>query len=405
MRSEISNMTDGKPFARGYVLACGVIAALCAPGTGAEAAALAIPGMSGPVAANPNRMTFNAGPVGSIYVTVAASALASWQSNHAPGDVESALDISNGQVFVQKTDGLLQFYLQAGVYSIPALGTPYLKASDTLSATCGALPQGFLKIAANDSLSILVGKLPTLIGNEYTFTFENMNIERGLLWNQEPALSRGVQVNYAGGPVSLALSWNDGFYSNRFNWISRSLGYTIDMANSVSLVGGGNFGRTQFSSFATPLLQNNGRVYNLIYTHTGGPWTISPYIQFTDIPAESALGIARGASTTGGAVLASYAVDDNWKIAGRVEYIASSGNAKNGTPNLLYGPGSDAWSFYRNTNLAAGAFLRPGRSILRLGWKHGGGIWIPTRRKQQLASPIDGRDRRAVLRQGGCDDA
>jgi hypothetical protein len=43
-------------------------------------------------------------------------------------------------------------------------------------------------------------------------------------------------------------------------------------------------------------------------------------------------------------LLASYAFDDNWKLSGRVEYIADSGKAA-GAPNLLYGKGSDAWSF------------------------------------------------------------
>jgi hypothetical protein len=52
------------------------------------------------------------------------------------------------------------------------------------------------------------------MGAEYTFTFENMNIERGLLWNQENAINRGIQVNQTIGK-SASLSWNDGFYSNR----------------------------------------------------------------------------------------------------------------------------------------------------------------------------------------------
>ena len=37
------------------------------------------------------------------------------------------------------------------------------------------------------------------MGAEYTFTFQNMNIERGLLWNQETAVNRGIQVNQALG--------------------------------------------------------------------------------------------------------------------------------------------------------------------------------------------------------------
>ena len=74
-----------------------------------------------------------------------------------------------------------------------------------------ALPVANLKIAPTDTFSIQGGKFPTLIGAEYTFTFENMNIERGLLWNQEPAISRGAQLNYTTGPLAFAFSSNDGF--------------------------------------------------------------------------------------------------------------------------------------------------------------------------------------------------
>jgi Putative beta-barrel porin-2, OmpL-like. bbp2 len=56
------------------------------------------------------------------------------------------------------------------------------------------------------------------------------------------------------------------------------------------------------------------------------------------------LGFGHDASTYGGAILASYAVNDNVSVAGRAEYINSSGSIKNGAPNLLYGPGSSAWS-------------------------------------------------------------
>jgi Putative beta-barrel porin-2, OmpL-like. bbp2 len=37
--------------------------------------------------------------------------------------------------------------------------------------------------------------LPTLIGAEYTFSFQNANIERRVLWNQENAVNRGIQLN------------------------------------------------------------------------------------------------------------------------------------------------------------------------------------------------------------------
>ena len=253
--------------------------------------------------------------------------------------------------------GSSSFFVQAGVYSLPSLGTEYFRAGDLPGKTYGVVPQAFAKLALSSNFSIEAGKLPTLIGDEYTFTFENMNIERGLLWNQEPAVSRGVQANYTAGPVTFAVSWNDGFYSNVYNWASGSAAYTIDSSNSVSLVGSGNLGRTARSDFATPLAQNNGDIFNLIYTHTSGPWTISPYFQYAHTPADSGLELLHDAATYGGALLVSYAFDDNWKLAGRAEYIGSSGSAANDAPNLLYGPGSHAWSLTVTPSYQRGIFF------------------------------------------------
>jgi len=334
--------------------ACGVLALTAGS---ADAAALSTPAMSGPLAANPNPISLDAGPLGPIYVDGVVSGLGFWQDNHVPGDQQWRADLSNGQVFVQKTSGWLQFYVQAGAYSLPSLGTSYLTAGNTISDTFGAVPVAYLKLAPTESFSVEAGKLPTLIGDEYTFTFENMDIERGLLWNQEPAVSRGVQANYSSGPFNLALSWNDGFYSDRLNWVSGSAAYTIDSSNSISFIAGGNTGHTGYSSFTAPLAQNNGDIFNLIYAWTSGPWTVSPYVQYANVPSDPSIGIAHSASTTGGTLLVSYALNDDWKIAGRAEYISSSGSPTSGAPSLLYGPGSDAWSFTITPTYQHGIFF------------------------------------------------
>ncbi len=319
-------------------------------------AAMTTPSMTGPLAANPNPMRFDTGLLGTWYVTGAVTGLTLTQDNRFPGDRKALSDFSNGQVFIQKTSGPLQFFVQAGSYSIPALGTVYLPAHKTIDAFYGVVPQVFVKYAPNDIFSVMAGKLPTLIGAEYTFTFENMNIERGLLWNQENAVNRGVQATYAQGPVTASVSWNDGFYSNRYNWLWGSLAYAIDRSDTLSFIAGGNMGQTTRVSAAAPLLQNNSQIFNVIYTRTAGPWTFTPYLQYTRVPANAELGIAHSASTAGVALLASYAFDSNFSLAGRAEYISSSGNAANGTPSLLYGAGSKAWSLtltptYQNKRL------------------------------------------------------
>lgn len=324
--------------------ATSVFAQSTASNAPAAPTAMTTPGMVGPLAANPGPASFDTGVLGTWYVTGVVTGLALSQDHRFPGDRTALSDFSNGQVFIQKTSGPLQFFAQAGVYSIPALGTAYLPAHNTIDAFYGVVPQAFVKYAPNDNFSVMAGKLPTMIGAEYTFTFENMNTERGLLWNQENAVNRGVQATYVQGPVSASVSWNDGFYSNRYNWLWGSLAYTIDKSNTLSLIAGGNMDQTRHVSVAAPLLQDNSQILNVIYTRTAGAWTFTPYLQYTRVPTNTELGIAHSASTMGAALLANYAFDPDFSLAGRAEYISSSGNAANGAPNLLYGPGSKAWS-------------------------------------------------------------
>jgi hypothetical protein len=307
----------------------------------AQADPVPMPSMTGPLAGNSNPYKISDTKLfGKIYVTGAVTAIGISQNNAASSDRDALADISNAQLFVQNTDSPFQFFLQGGAYSMPSLGTAYLRTGKAPDKTYGFLPQGYIKLVPNSSFSFQLGKLPTLFGAEYTFTFENMNIERGLLWNQEPAVSRGVQANYATGPWALSFSLNDGYYSERYNWLSGSAAYTIDSANTVSFLAGGNLGETTHTSFATPLAQNNGSIYNAIYTHTAGAWTVTPYLQYTYVPKNTGVGIADSASTYGAAVLAKYAFNDNFSLTGRAEYIGSTGNVT----NLLYGAGSKAMS-------------------------------------------------------------
>ena len=88
--------------------------------------------------------------------------------------------------------------------------------------------------------SFQVGQMPTLIGAELPFTYENANIERGLLWNQEPLISRGVQFNYSQGPISASLSVNDGYYSNEFTTVSGLITYTFKNSDILEVAGAGN---------------------------------------------------------------------------------------------------------------------------------------------------------------------
>ena len=323
----------------------------------AAPAPLPTPAITGPLAQLPPA-TFDAGPLGKIQVNGIVTGFGMLQGNHVAGDALDQAALSNGQIFIQKTDGWFQFYIQAGAYTIPDLATPFLDTGKSVNDFWGALPVAYVKLQAGKNTSFEIGALPTLIGAEYTFSFENMNVERGLLWNQENAVNRGIQVNQTMGKFTASLSWNDGFYSGRYTWLSGSLTYA-NGPHSLSFVGAGNFGQTAFQTLAVPV-QNNSSIYNVIYTYTKGAWIVQPYFQYTNVPTNPAIGVAKGASTTGGAILLSRAFKHGFSLPVRWEYIASSGSPADQAVNLMFGPGSAGTSFTVTPTFQSGGFFARG---------------------------------------------
>lgn len=328
---------------------------------------LPTPSITGPLkAANPH--TFDGGPFGELSVNGIVSGMGLWQGgNHFPGDESTHADLSNGQIFLQKTTSWWQFYVQAGAYNIPALGVPFLRTERTIDELYGPVPVAYLKLVPGKNTSILMGTLPTLMGAEYTFTFENMNIERGLLWNQENAINRGIQINQTLGKFTASLSWNDGFYSNRFSWLSGSLTYASG-PHSIAFSAMGNLGGTAFQTLATPV-QNNSTMYAAVYTYSKGSWIIQPYYQYSSVPENPKIGIVKGNTTQAGAILVSRTFKHGFSLPVRWEYIRSTGNEEDPeVVNLMYGPGSKAISITITPTFQRGRFfLRGDLSCVHLG--------------------------------------
>jgi len=294
--------------------------------------------------------TFDAGPLGKLSVNGIVTGYSGFQNNPVPGDDNARATISNGQIFIQKADGKYQFYVQAGVYTMPTLGTPFLSAEDTVNDFYGPVPIAYLKLPVGKTTQFLIGSLPTLMGAESTFTYQNFNVERGIVWNQENAVNRGLQVNQTLGKyLTASLSWNDGYYSNRYSWLSGSVTLTKG-PHTLVYDGMGNLGQTAYagtsSHVATPV-QNNGYMHAVIYTYSKGPWIISPYFQYGDVPTNLKVGVTKGASATGGAINASYAFKSGFSLPVRVEYLTSSGSATDeSSVNMLgFGAGSSGTTF------------------------------------------------------------
>ena len=313
-------------------------------GTISASMPLPSPSMTAPLAtAVPHEVS--AGPLGKIEVTGILSGIGITEGYHVPGDSPTHWDLSNAQVFIQKTTGWFQWYLQGGAYNIPALGVPFTQTGPTITSLYGPFPTGYVKLVKGN-FNVEIGELPTLVGAEYTFSFENMNIERGLLWGYEPAISRGVQLNETYKKLTASFSWNDGYYSDRYTSFSGSLAYAINAANTLTFVASGNAGAYNKNTTATPLYLNNSSIYNLIYMYSKGNFMLMPYFQYSDTPKNVKIGITDSASTRGGAILANYNFKHGISLAVRPEYVKTSGNPKDiNAINLLAGPGSGAFAF------------------------------------------------------------
>ena len=267
-------------------------------------------------------------------------------------DLENRVDFTNLMATVQKADGPLQFYVQAGLYSFPLLAYTLYSSFDQNSAFFGPVPIAYGKYQINDEWSVQGGRLFGLIGSEGLWTYQRANISGGLLFNQEIFINQGVQLNYSSGPVNASVAVTDGFFSGELNWVTGVLTYKLDDYNTIGINGGTHFtnfdntGRGSKFANGTPQTLQNSSIVSVNYTYANGPWSITPYAQYTSVDRELSLGLL-GAETYGGALLVAYSFSDFFSLAGRVEYIAQNGSRGNPlvTTNLLYGPGSSAASY------------------------------------------------------------
>jgi len=267
--------------------------------------------------------------------------------NRGGSDQASRFNISTAFLNVVRNTGFFRYGASAGLYGIPVLG---VSGNKTLQGNAntnvyGPLPSAYVSLNPNEYTSISVGKLATLIGQENTYTYLNPNIQRGLVWNMETAVSRGIRLTATGGKYTGALELNDGFYSGHFLGLEGSMALAPDANTTyqfVFVIPNSNAPGNPTSTIA------NKRLFNLMYTATRGRWTWAPYILLVQSPRSSALGYAATESAYGVVFLSTYRLDPTWSIAARIEDIANQSATKDQSRNadlVGYGPGSGAWSF------------------------------------------------------------
>lgn len=294
----------------------------------------------------------NLGNYGNWVINGALSGFGLLQNNPDSTENRRTADISNAMLIIQQTKGPLRAYAQIGYYDILTIGQPDQRFNKQTIYSYGLAPQAYISYLPTDNLSISIGKLAAIGGYESTFSYQNLNIERGVLWTQTSSVSNGVQVDLTNGPIKASISWTDGFYSNHFNWLGTSFSYQIDHSQKIGFIWTGSLSPNSYTNQNTPLLQNNSQIFNLLYALELDRWSFTPYLQYTSIPANSSIGISSSVETYGAALLSNYKFELNQaksegkaqkiSLPFRIEYLQTTGQPGSNAPNLLYGPGSSA---------------------------------------------------------------
>lgn len=246
------------------------------------------------------------GKLGEWNISGVATAIGYKQTNPAPQNPSSSGEFSNAQLLIGKNTGFTQFFIQTGYYAVPVLGEEFKRATLDTYNTYGMIPQAFVSFVPGKEWSLSLGKLPSMGGYEPTFTYQNLNIQRGMLWGQTSSVSNGAVLNYDGDRLSTAISFTDGYFSNRFNWLGASASYKLDKSQTLSASWTGALSASSTNNQNTPLLQNNSQIYNLIYSASFGRWLATPYLQYSNIPANESIGIPSSYQTRGAAILTNY---------------------------------------------------------------------------------------------------
>jgi len=283
----------------------------------------------------------------SIYTEQTSGVNAAGSLDTAGGpDRAARTDLSNALFVFAKNTGFFRFGITAGEYAFPTVGEAINQTAQAgaNAALFGYVPSVYVAIVPNEHLTLTAGQLPALLGEESDFTYQNVNVQRGLVWALEPVFSRGVRATYVQGKFTGDLEYDDGYYTATHRAFEGLAGWAPSATTSFQFAfivpEAGTPGN------ATSSIANKSE-YDFMFTQQAGKLALMPYVLLVDSPASSALGYAAAESATGAALLAQYAFDSHFSVAARGEWVANASAVSDASPNadfLGYGPGSSATS-------------------------------------------------------------
>ena len=276
-------------------------------------------------------------------------------------------EVSNALLNVTVNAGNVHGYATVGDYAFPTVGFPF--ANDDASGAnvdlYSPLPVASLSYTFDSHLSVAAGKFAAMLGQESPFTYQNLNIQRGIGWAMEPTIGRGVQVSYTNGPWTATLQDDDAYYSGSNRAFEGFIGWSPSSTTSLqfaAIVPGANVPGNRTSTIG------NKAEYDVMYTRAVGRLQLLPYVLWVHSPASSALGYSNSENAYAAVLLGAWNFSPGASLAFRYEHAQNGSSANDASPNadlVGFGPGS-----FANSQTLTPSFRFGNAGMLRLEYSH-----------------------------------
>jgi hypothetical protein len=282
-------------------------------------------------------------PIGTINVSGALTVYTIHSNNKTDeNEKKTRYDVGSTIISLSKPAEPFGFTLIGGAYAVPVVGLALSKTSESTDLF-SPIPVAYVEYSPMKGLSIQAGKLPTIIGYESAFTYQNNYIQRGLVWNMQPVINNGVRLTYSTELFFVKLGVNDGFYTLSTTHpklaLEASLGLTPIKEGSIAL---NVLLPDKDSSPNNTANPSNKRELNLVASYTLDKLSLGADLLYVEAPKSDKANVPEKAKASGVALHLSYDLKP-FKLSGRIEYVKDNSDNTD-----LVGLGKDgikAWTF------------------------------------------------------------
>ncbi|NPA40566.1 MAG: porin [Thermodesulfobacteria bacterium] len=259
----------------------------------------------------------------------------------------------------------VSYTVTAGAYAMPVVAVDFTSTADTTKVLT-PLPIAYLEYASPSiPVTIDVGRMPTLIGYESAFTYQNDYVDRGLVWNMQPILHDGIRITYSGiKNITIKFGINDGYYSASVDTFDGKRVISPAIEGSIS---GSPLKDVSISfNFLIPTKSArpnetadpaNKQEYNLVGSYSFGKLTVGWDALYVYAPKDTKAMVSKASSAYGIALHGEYAVNEELKLAGRIEYV----NDDSGGVDLVgIGNGNSAFTITFSPCFTKGSYFLKG---------------------------------------------